>query len=212
MRPKHIFSILLLCSFGLVGVLFIRAMPQHSVAAAPAPPPAPREEILVATRPLPASLLVRAQDVSWRERQGAAQSGEVVRPPATKPDSDEAVRAAIYGAALREPIGDGESVRLRNIVKPGDRDFLQTVLSPGTRALTIPVSAAAGGTGLMFPGDYVDVMLTQTFKNDNAPLTRRSVSETVVDGLRVLAIERTVKPQPGVPANALVVTLEVQPQ
>jgi pilus assembly protein CpaB len=216
MRPKHIFAILLLCSLGLVGVLFVRAMPQSSVAAPPPPPPAPREEILVATRPLPANLLVRAQDVTWRERQGAGQAGEIVRPSAeardAKPGSDEAMRATVYGAALREAVGEGEPVRQSNIVKPGDRDFLQTVLTPGTRALTIPVSAAAGGTGLMFPGDHVDLMLTQTFRNDNAPLTRRSVSETVVDGLRVLAIDRDAKPQPGVPANALVVLLEVLPQ
>jgi pilus assembly protein CpaB len=84
------------------------------------------------------------------------------------------------------------------------------VLTQGTRALTIPVAGAAGGTGMMFPGDHVDVMLTQTFKNDDAPLTRRSVSETVVDNLRVLAIDMGTKP--GASANAISVTLEVLPQ
>jgi pilus assembly protein CpaB len=45
------------------------------------------------------------------------------------------------------------------------------------------------------PGDRVDVILTQNFKNDtaqdlkNTPVTRRSVSETVVESLRVLAID-----------------------
>ena len=63
---------------------------------------------------------------------------------------------------------------------------------------------------MMFPGDHVDVMLTQTFKNDDAPLTRRSVSETVVDNLRVLAIDTGTKPGAG--AKAISVTLEVLPQ
>jgi pilus assembly protein CpaB len=215
MRAKHIFAILFLCSIGLVAVLFLRALPQQSVSAAPAPPPPPpipREEILIAARPVPAGLLIRAQDVAWRERRDPAQSGDIVRPSVeartAKPESDDAARAFVYGAALREPIGEGEPVRLSSIVKPGDREFLPTVLAHGTRALTIPVSAASGGTGLMFPGDQVDVMLTQTFKNDDAPLTRRSVSETVVEGLRVLAIDR----KPGVPANVMVVTLEVASQ
>src|SRR5215204_4846371 len=165
MRAKHIFAILFLCSIGLVAVLFLRAMPPQSVSAAPAPPPpppVPREEILIAARPVPAGLLIRAQDVAWRERRDPVQSGDIVRPPVeartAKPDSDEAARTFVYGAAVREPIGEGEPVRLSSIVKPGDREFLPTVLAHGTRALTIPVSAASGGTGLMFPGDQVDVM------------------------------------------------------
>jgi len=215
MRLKHIFAILLLASLGLVAVLFIRAVPQNS-AAAPAPqlPPPPREEILVAARPLSAGLLLRAQDVTWRGRSGAALSGDIVRPSAeeraAKPEIDEAARAAVYGAALRDNRAEEQPIRRSTIVKPGDRDFLQTVLTQGTRALTIPVSAASGATGLMFPGDHVDVMLTQTFKNEDAPLTRRSVSETVVDNLRVLAIDTSTKPGGG--ANAITVTLELLPQ
>ena len=214
MRPKHIFLILFLVSLGVVGVLFVRAMPHQSVAAAPAAPPPPKEEILAATRPLAAGLLLRAQDVTWRQRTGDALSGDIVRPSAAareaKPESDEAARAAVYGAALRDNRAEHQPIRRSTIVKPGDRDFLQTVLAPGTRALTIPVSGAAGGTGMMFPGDHVDVMLTQTFKNDDAPLTRRSVSETVVDNLRVLAIDMGTKPGAG--ASAISVTLEVLPQ
>src|SRR6266851_56026 len=47
-------------------------------------------------------------------------------------------------------------------------------------------------------------------KNDDAPLTRRSVSETVVDNLRVLAIDTSTKPGAG--ASAITVTLESLPQ
>src|ERR1700676_637539 len=146
MRPKHIFAILLLASLGLVAVLFIRAMPQPSVAAAP-PPPVPQEEILVAARPLTAGLLLRAQDVTWRGRTGSPQAGDIVRPSAAardaKPESDEAARAAVYGAALRDNRVEAQPIRRSTIVTPGDRDFLQTVLAQGARALTVPVSAAA---------------------------------------------------------------------
>ena len=62
----------------------------------------------------------------------------------------------------------------------------------------------------MSPGDRVDVILTQNFKGDgaaNAPLTRRSVSETVVESLRVLAIDAPdAKPAAGIGRT---VTLEV---
>src|SRR6266849_11129177 len=114
MRPKHVFAILLLCAIGLVVVLFLRALPQSSVAAVAAvtAPSPPGEEILGAARPLSAGLLLRAQDVIWRPRSGVALSGDIVRPSAgeraSKPESDEAARAAVYGAALRENRAEGQ--------------------------------------------------------------------------------------------------------
>ena len=52
------------------------------------------------------------------------------------------------------------------------------------------------------------MILTQSFKNDDAPLTRRSVSETVVENLRVLAIDVPKTPGSG---GGLTVTLQVTP-
>lgn len=233
MRPKYIFGLLLLVSLGVIAVLFVRAMPRQA-AAVPAPPPVPREQVLVAARALPAALFLRAQDVTWGVPEGGVKPGDVVRPsseqrppePAAQPKrpgpiagpnsrnappppkTDDAVRAGVYGAALRKDLAEGEPIRSHEIVKPGDRDFLPTVLRDGKRAQTIPVTGESIGTGLMFPGDQVDVMLTQNFRNDTAPLTRRSVSETVVEDLRVLAIQ--APPKTGT-ARSLSVTLEVTP-
>ena len=164
----------------------------------------PKAQILASTMPLSAGTLLRAQDVVW---QGVAETetGEVVRPDATalatKPELDEQMRTSVYGAVLRHPLQVGEPIRRSDIAKPGDRDFLQVVLTPGARAIAIPVSTGGASTGLLQPGDRVDVILTQNFgKADNSnqnmaeqlrqtPLTRRSVGETVVENLRVLAVD-----------------------
>ena len=136
MRLKHIFLILFLVSIGVVAVLFVRAMPHQSVAAAPAAPPPPKEEILVATRPLAAGLLLRAQDVTWRERhrrRGIGRHRASLGGDARgKARGDEAARAVVYGAALHDNRAERQPIRRSTIVKPGDRDFLQTVLAPGT--------------------------------------------------------------------------------
>jgi pilus assembly protein CpaB len=97
-------------------------------------------------------------------------------------------------------------------VKPGDRDFLQVVLSPQARAIAIPVTTGGASTGILYPGDRVDVILTQTFKND-PPLARRSVGETVVENLRVLAID-ALESRPNGTASGFgrTVTLEVTPE
>ena len=155
----------------------------------------PKAYILATTLPLPQGTLLREQDVTW---QGVTDTkpGQIVRPSTAaleaKPELENQVRASVYGAVLRHELAMGEPILQSAIAKPGQRDFLQVVLTPGERAIAIPVATGGASTGLLQPGDHVDVILTQNFKNDNdakAPLTRRSVSETVVDNLRVLAID-----------------------
>jgi pilus assembly protein CpaB len=184
-----------------------------------------KAQILVVTLPLSKGTLLRAQDVTW---QGVTETkpGEIPRPSASaleaNPELDGQIRASVYGAVLRHDMAAGEPIQQAAIVKPGDRDFLQVLLTPGDRAIAIPVATGGASTGLLSPGDRVDVILTQNFKNDNAkdmrdtPVTRRSVSETVVDNLRVLAIDapdtnnlRPVAVNPAAGNFGRTVTLEV---
>jgi hypothetical protein len=46
------------------------------------------------------------------------------------------------------------------VVHPGEQGFLAAVLDPGKRAVSIPVDGTSGVAGFVFPGDYVDVILT----------------------------------------------------
>jgi pilus assembly protein CpaB len=184
--------------------------------------PVSNHQILVATLTLPQGTLLREQDVTWQP-VNETQPGQIVRPDAgaleANPELDGQTRASVYGAVLRHDLPVGEPIRRAAIVKPGERDFLQVVLVPGERAISIPVATGGASTGLLSPGDRVDVILTQNFKNDtaaNTALTRRSVSETVVESLRVLAIDDVTKPA-GVASAAngnfgRTVTLEVTPE
>ena len=213
MRAKTILTVLFLISLAVAVIVILRAMPGQVDANANAP----KQEILVATVPLAAGTLLRAQDVRWQPVARPVESGEIVRPSDAarqiRPGLDEETRAEVYGAAVR-PARDtaaGEPIRRGSIVKPGDRDFLQVVLTPGARAIAIPVATSGASTGLLFPGDRVDVILTQNFKGEGAAITRRSVSETVVENLRVLAIDMLDAKAPS-GSFGRTVTLEVTPQ
>ena len=153
------------------------------------------------------------------------QPGQIVRPDTAaleaNPELEGQTQASVYGGVLRHDLPAGESIRRAAIVKPGERDFLQVVLVPGERAISIPVATGGASTGLLSPGDRVDVILTQNFKNDtaaNTPLTRRSVSETVVEHIRVLAIDAPDGTKPAGVASVAngnfgrTVTLEVTPE
>lgn len=211
MRAKTILTTLFLVSIVVAAWVVLHAVPQKSDAATE---PGGGEEILVATAPLGAGTLLRAHDVTWQAIARAPERGETVRPSAAAreaaPEIDEQTRATVYGAALRADLATGDPIRRREIVKPGDRDFLQFVLPAGARAIAIPVSTGGASTGLLYPGDRVDVILTQKFGSSGAPLTRSSVAETVVENLRVLVVDAL---DPKAPAGTFgrTVTLEVMP-
>ena len=210
MAAKTILTVLFLISLGVVVILGLRALPQRGDVDTGA-----RDEILVTTAALPPGALLRAKDVVWH-LSGTAEPGQIVRPAGAagkaNTELDQQARAEVYGAALRAGVSAGDPIRRSAIVKPADRDFLRIVLSPRARAIAIPVATGGASTGLLYPGDHVDVILTQTFKND-PPLTRRSVSETVVESLRVLAIDAPdAKPVGGSNSFGRTVTLEVTPE
>src|SRR3546814_11549162 len=50
------------------------------------------------------------------------------------------------------------------LVHPDDRGFLAAALGPGMRAITVSVSKEEGVAGFVFPGDRVDVLLSQKLK------------------------------------------------
>jgi pilus assembly protein CpaB len=215
MRAKTILTVLFLISLAVAAIVILRAMPTQGDANANTP----KEEILVATLPLAAGTLLRAQDVTWQSVPRPVEPGEILRPAESarqvKPELDEETRSQVYGAAIRpaRDMNAGEPIRRGSIVRPGDRDFLQVVLTPGARAIAIPVATGGASTGLLYPGDRVDVILTQNFKGEGTTMTRRSVSETVVENLRVLAIDALDTKAPSGGGNfGRTVTLEVTPE
>jgi pilus assembly protein CpaB len=83
------------------------------------------------------------------------------------------------------------------------------------RAVTVPVSAKTGVGGFVFPGDRVDMMLTQAVEGADGPALR--ATETILRNLRVLATdqstETTTTPDGKTVVRAVrTVTLEVTPR
>jgi pilus assembly protein CpaB len=124
--------------------------------------------------------------------------------------------SSVYGAVLKQRVDPNMPILSAIIVKPGDRGFLAAVLAPGYRAVSIGVNPVSGASGLIFPGDHVDLILTQDFQKGEEPISRRSVSETIVTNVRVLAIDQRLQeaspdPKSQVPIPRTV-TLEVLPK
>src|SRR4029079_13746900 len=99
-------------------------------------------------------------------------------------------RSELLGALIRRNLAKGDLLLTSDALNPGDRGFLAAVLGSGMRAVTVGVDAVSGLSGLVWPGDRVDLILTQAQDRADIPLARRVSGETVLHDVRVLAIDR----------------------
>jgi pilus assembly protein CpaB len=158
--------------------------------AAAEAPPAPRKAVLVAAQDLAAGSFIQPGSVQWQEWPDVATPGTYL----LRGEKDE---QELVGAVVRRPIAVGEPMVDGNVVKPGDRGFLAAVLDPGMRAVSVPVDEASSNAGLIFPGDRVDLILTQTVEPAGDGAGARRVSETVLEDVRIIAMGRQLKGESG---------------
>lgn len=162
------------------------AAPAPQLAAAPAAPPAPpapKPHILVASRPLRAGALLLMEDLSAIEVPGGQE------PAGSYPDAI-GTRTALRGAMIRRSLNPNEPITKPDVLNPGDRGFLAAVLGTGMRAVTVGVDSVTGSAGLIWPGDRVDVVLTQSIDEKNQPVDRRVSGETILTNVRVIAVDQ----------------------
>ena len=144
--------------------------------------PAPLTRYLVAARPLKAGTLTRDEDFG-SEPLDSVPSGAI------RDTTDD--RNRLLGSLVRKNLDTGSPITSENVLLRGDRGFLASVLEPGTRAISIKVNAESGVSGLIMPGDYVDVVLTQVA--EKADLARRALSETLLRNVRIIAIDQEIQ-------------------
>jgi pilus assembly protein CpaB len=190
----------------LVAALFIAAITAFTArsmftgAAAPkavaAKPVETGPKVLVATKALPVGTIITAESLRyqpWPKElvedayfMEAPAGGGIT--PVKGPTPETTSPEELIGTVVRNAITAGQPITKGSLVKPGDRGFLAAALGPGMRAVTFPVSALTGVAGFVFPGDRVDLVLTQNIAGPGGPPLK--VSETIMRNLRVLATDQ----------------------
>src|ERR1019366_6222341 len=99
-------------------------------------------------------------------------------------------RAEVVGSMVRRALQALDVLLPADVLRPGDHGFLEAVLQPGMRATTVGVDAVSGTAGLIWPGDHVDVLLTQVTEDQTLPASRRASAETVLGDVRGIAIDQ----------------------
>jgi len=167
-------------------------------------PQGPR--VLVAQRTLPVGTIITADALNFQ-----LWPADMVQ-DAYFLDGETDV-SKLIGTVVRFPVTAGQPVTQGALVSPGDRGFLAAALGPGMRAVTVQVNDQTGVSGFVFPGDRIDLVLTQEVSGDGQAL---KASETILRNLRVLATDkmRDAQTEEGqtVVTGFTYVTLEVTPK
>jgi pilus assembly protein CpaB len=203
-------ALVLLVGLGLLGLVGAFLLSQQQPQTAAAPPPPAALHVLVASRPIHAGSLIVPEDI-----EAALVDEDKLQPHSMK--DTPAARQALRGAMLRRSLGAGEAFIPGEYLSPGDRGFLASVLEPGMRAVTVGVDAVSGTAGLIWPGDRVDLLLTQSLEDQTLPLDHRVAGETLLVNARVIAVDQQLVQGAQAGSNTAgnqgnrTVTLEVTP-
>ena len=155
----------------------------EQAAAAQAVPVGPK--VLVARKDLPVGTIIDAESLTFQPwPKELVQSAYYTD---GQPDSD---MGKLLGTVVRHAVTAGQPLTRGALVGPNDRGFLAAALGPGMRAITVPVNASTGVAGFVFPGDRVDVVLTQNVGGGEDESLK--VSETIVRNVRVLATDQRI--------------------
>src|SRR3989337_584038 len=143
----------------------------EQASAAPAVPLGPK--VLVARKALPVGTIIEAESLAYQPwPKELIQSAYYTE---GSPDSD---MTKLLGTVVRHPVTAGQPLTHGALVGPNDRGFLAAALGPGMRAVTVPVNVSSGVAGFVFPGDRVDMVLTQLLTGGGAGGARSPIGRS----------------------------------
>jgi len=161
----------------------------HKVARSSAKPPQAARldtvEILVAARPLAVGELVGKDQVRWQAWPShAVPAGSIRRGPDVN-----APALPFESSPARFPLLEGEPIAATKLARPEHGSVLAALLSPGMRAVSVPIREETSAGGFIQPHDRVDVIVTRKARDAGQDRAR---SETLLRGMKVLAMGKVL--------------------
>jgi pilus assembly protein CpaB len=167
--------------------------------------------VLVAAKDLMIGTELAPGDLKWQSWPGNAFAGAIIRKK-----EGEKPEEALKGRMVQR-VSEGQPVLSTYTFKEGRGNLVAATLGKDMRAMAIPVKANTMVGGFISPGDYVDVVLTYKVKvnsrnREAQSLVSRLTSETILQNLKVLAVDQDASREEDEAKVARTVTLEVSPE
>ncbi|MCH7522208.1 MAG: Flp pilus assembly protein CpaB [Chloroflexi bacterium] len=104
----------------------------------------------------------------------------------------------VIGQVVRVPLVAGEQVITTKVtatgaaIADGENPPLAFVIPEGKRAVSIQVSNVIGASGLIRPGDYVDVILALQIQVGSGDGSQNQIAQTILQNVLVLSVDQDV--------------------
>lgn len=164
-------------------------------------------EVLVAADDISVGTGIDEGMVSWEEWPKSGTSSKFI----TRDSNPDAIEK-LAGALARSTFYAGEPITDAKLIR-SDSGYMSAILPQGKRAVATRIAADTSAGGFILPNDRVDVIMTRQDGDAPEGAPGGYVTETILNNVRVLAIDQTIEEQGG---EKVVIgqtaTLELTPQ
>ncbi len=137
--------------------------------------PAPTIEILVARHEIQIGRQLKFDDFAWRK-----WPEELVSPDYFTWEENANIGKKFEGYVARMPMAAGEPIIPGKMVDPKNRGGLSIMLRKGMRAISVAVAPETGAAGFIMPGDYVDLIVTLSWKPEEGGMDTAKLLNTEI--------------------------------
>ncbi len=209
MRVSSVIMLSVALVFGLIAAILAKVWLDQQAGQPDVVIQRPNEEmgrVVVADKPLRFGMKVSSsmlREVDWPKSgipEGAYRSKSAMF-------TDGSKRVVLASIAANEPILKAK------ITGPGQRATLSALVAEGMNAVSVRVNDVLGVAGFILPGERVDILLTQTPRNELQPgggaKETGAHTDVLLQNVRVLAVDQLADDRSEKPTLVKTVTIEV---
>jgi pilus assembly protein CpaB len=153
-------------------------------------PPVSKTQVLVAKRDLMVGERITTDSLGWQAWPDTGTTSIAFFVQSKTPDALKTFENAV----VRQEMVAGEPVTDKKIVAVGaTTSSMAALLTPGMRATAVGITPDSSVAGFVLPNDRVDIVLTRELQiQANGQTRARTVTSTILENVRVLAIDQAV--------------------
>ena len=152
-------------------------------------------------------VVAAATEIPFGTKIDATLIKMVELPPESVPQGVFRDPEAVVGRVAAFTLFPGEVLLDGRVVEHIGGSALAAVVAEGKRAISVRVDDVVGVAGFLLPGNRVDVIATRRKTGGE----RGTESRTLLENLKVLAVDQTTSPDKNEPVIVRAVTLEAEP-
>ncbi|MEH6626067.1 MAG: Flp pilus assembly protein CpaB [Motiliproteus sp.] len=161
-----------------------------------------QQPALVADDRLP--VVVASMDVPYGQKLESHHVKIIHVDPKGIPEGSLMTIEEVEGKVANQNLLSGEIINSRRITEHVAGSTLAALIEPSMRAVTVRVNDVIGVAGFLLPGNRVDIIATRKIKSN-------VISRTVLQDIKVLAVDQKARTDKNDPVVVRAVTLEVTP-